>query len=282
MSLQPHVANPLVLTKSISLCVKAAIKNAMLAAGWSWRHWDRVHAYVPRPDSDRLTPQQVADITLYSINFFERVKTDLEERSVDQRLNTCEYQAIPLVRHVLDTARLTGRVLNIGCGFPLIECAEAAKNSDSFWINLDFVPDLADRCAAIARPNTRFVSGYPLDWIERTDEKMFDVALFNRVAVLLTPGELRSYLKALARVARHVVLCEPACINRYPRPVNVDTIPSERPLPLYGTMHVHNYRSLLAEAGFDLLHYTAAPTPIEWHGEEHHLIQAIARNTSHA
>lgn len=27
MSLQPHVANPLVLTKSISLCVKAAIKT---------------------------------------------------------------------------------------------------------------------------------------------------------------------------------------------------------------------------------------------------------------
>lgn len=27
MSLQPHVANPLVLTKSISLCVKAAIKK---------------------------------------------------------------------------------------------------------------------------------------------------------------------------------------------------------------------------------------------------------------
>ncbi len=171
------------------------------------------------------------------------------------------------------------RIVNVGSSFPFVECKFiAARYPGVHWDMLDFAENLETEAQTIKTDNVEFFSCYPLDWLRSNDTRRYDIAYFNRVLVLLTNSELRSYLSIIKTIARYIVFCEPACINKFTLPVCLDKIPSHQSIPTYGLMQIHNYRHILREFGFSMVHYDSYETPVEWHGEEHHLVLGVAKN----
>ena len=192
---------------------------------------------------------------------------------------TCEWQTLSFIDDILRNDSVHKSVVNFGCSYVRAESTLCKKIPDVQWTMLDLETKLDEVNAVLEISNADFISCYPLDWlVENEDTRKFDIALFNRVMVLFTNAELRAYIKTLSKNSNYIVFCEVASVLRFTRSVNVDEIDSNASLPARGGMMIHNYRQILKEHGFEMIHYAANRTPVHWHGKQHFLIIGVAKS----
>lgn len=262
----------MILEKTPTERFKTVVKNTLATVGIDVHGWREVIRRHQRADMQRLDPEQVKGITKYSADGIPRNAEYL--RNVDIK-ETCEWQTNPLIESLLPGALIHKRIVNIGCSYVKAEKALCEKYPEITWDMLDFAPDLSQGNKDVATPNMNFVSCYPLDFLESTEHK-YDIAMFNRTLTIIVNAEIRSYFLELAKRCNYIVFSESASVLRFINSVDVDKIPARRSLPARGMMFIHNYRAIFEDCGFELSHYEARRVP--WHGEQHYLIQGIARN----
>lgn len=278
--MQVTVQEPLILNKGGVEIAKTAVRNVVASTGSNWRDWRRIIRREPPENLPRITPETAEEVVRYSTDTLVDYAELMRPKSAEALKNTCEYQTVPLVRHVLENEQDISRIVDIGCAYVRAHAEVAEDHPATRWEMLDFALNLQDVNSDIATDNMTFHSCYPLEWLEQAaaaGEKI-DVAVVNRVFAILPNAELRSYFDVMAKVARFVVFSEVGCTLRYLSSVNLDEIdPKESVCPRW-RLQMHNYRRILDEYGFSMDHYDAFRTPIEWHGEQHFMIRGIARN----
>lgn len=214
----------------------------------------------------RLSLKQIEEVT----DYLEQVK-DLElrrdyfnMRPVDKTLSGL---ALPLISDLIERDETIKTILNIGAYYSFVDHFLARKYANIQFMAVDLLANMELFNAEFATKNLSFKSCYALDAIQNGDLRA-DVTLFSATAAEIMNAELRQYLKLLSTRSKYVVLSEPI----YPLPngrfinptsVNLDVSvpayaqPDYLPHPMGPVAYVHNYREMLFESGFEVLHYHA-------------------------
>ena len=230
-----HVMDPMIVPKSPTHFLKTIIKNLMLHLGVSYHGWRSVHTLVGKDNYSRLPDHRMEELKKYSWESVSGHKARMPTMSDEELKSTCEYVPMNIVKDIINRDAKFNRIVNVGSSFPFFECKFiAARYPGVHWDMLDFAENLETEAQTIKTDNVEFFSCYPLDWLRSNDTRRYDIAYFNRVLVLLTNSELRSYLSIIKTIARYIVFCEPACINKFTLPVCLDKIPSHQSIPTYG------------------------------------------------
>ena len=182
---------------------------------------------------------------------------------------TIQGQAVPLVAAILHRDRAIRSVMDIGVRYAYVDALLAGKFPDVEFIGVDFMPNLRELNADFPQPNLRFVTGYALELLEQ-DRLRADVTVMIDTALTINNRELRRYFRLLAERTRYVVIDDP--LHRSPGGGVEDPLglPLERSLPVYtppvkvttlpGPLcYRHNYKAMLEEAGFEVVHYRVFP-----------------------
>ena len=223
--------------------------------------------YDRRRRLDRLTADELREMVAFQVG-----AEDLEWRRKYFRTTpldeTFQGQIIPLVDALLEMDPAIRSVMNVGVRYAFADHALAARHPGVRFIGVDFMPDLADMNRELARENLSFVSGYALDLL-REGRLEADVVFFSSTALTINNAELRHYLRLIAERARYVVFNEVihhspdgTLVNPLDLPVG-DSAPVRRqPGGANAPLNVvHNYKAIVEEAGFKVLHYRVAPFP---------------------
>ena len=246
--------------------------NAFLAPILEDRRLQRIaNGEQARAVGGRLSSKQIQEVG----NYLAQVK-DLElrrdyftSRSIDGTLSGL---VVPLVENVLACDSAMRSVLNIGAYYAFTDFALATRYPHIQFTAVDLLPDMEVYNAEFAAPNLHFISCYPLERLE-SDEVRADITLFSATAAEIMNAELRRYFRVLSERTAYVVLSEPV----YPLPngliINPATVdytcsipayaqPDYLPHPIGPVAYIHNYRQMLIESGFEILHYQAFRPPI--------------------
>ena len=224
-------------------------------------------AYDRRRHLDRLTPDELRDMVAFQVSAedLEWRRSYFRTTPLDQ---TFQGRVIPLIDALLAADPAIRSVMNVGVRYGFADHVMAARHPGVRFIGVDFMPDLAQMNRELARENLSFVSGYALDLL-REGRVRADVVLFSSTALTINNAELRHYLRLVAARARYVVFNE--VVHHSPDGALVDplslgvdgSLPVRRqpggaaaPLNI-----VHNYKAIVEEAGFKVLHYRLAPFP---------------------
>ncbi|MEI7431731.1 MAG: hypothetical protein WCL27_14860 [Betaproteobacteria bacterium] len=214
----------------------------------------------------RLSLKQVQEVTDYLVQVrdLELRRDYFNTRPVEKTLSGL---ALPLVVDVLEHDKTISTVLNIGAYYSFVDHLLARKYPNIQFTAVDLLPSMEIFNAEFTTENLHFSSCYALDAIKNGNLRA-DVTLFSATAAEIMNAELRQYLKLLSTRSQYVVLSEPV----YPLPdgriINPASVSVESSLPAYAqpdylphpmgpVAYVHNYREMLHESGFVILHYHA-------------------------
>jgi len=260
----------MILHKTPGEIFKTGVKHTLAQTGIDVRGWRSLTRCDHRRNVPYLGTDQLQKAVAYSSDVLATYAKHLRNTDIKE---TCQWQSVLLVKRLRFEFKHK-RIANIGCSYVKAEAVLCRQYPDIKWDMLDFAPDLAQANADIALPNMNFVSCYPLEFLQR-NRFFYDVAVFNRTLTVIVNAEVHSYFKELAKCCNYIVFCEVASVLRFTKSINVDKIPVNQSLPARGPMFIHNYRAILEEYGFCLIHYSAFRVP--WHGEQHYLITGIAK-----
>ena len=214
----------------------------------------------------RLSLKQVQEIADYLVQVkdLELRRDYFNTRPVEKTLSGL---ALPLVVDVLEHDETISTVLNIGAYYSFVDHLLARQYPNIQFTAVDLLPGMDIFNAEFTAENLHFSSCYALDAIESGNLRA-DVTLFSATAAEIMNAELRQYLKLLSARSRYIVLSEPV----YPLPdgriINPALVSVESSVPAYAqpdylphpmgpVAFVHNYREMLHESGFEILHYHA-------------------------
>lgn len=272
-------ADPLVLEKTTAEIFKSGCKNLALTLGINIHGWKKITDRPRLDNAPRLSPEVLKEITEYSDRGAEDLKAQLEQMTDEEFRNTCEFQPVHLMDEILTRHATENAAVNIGCAYVRAEAELCRKYPHVQWDMLDLTNHVANVNEGLGLDNARYHACYPLEWLEERQSRVrFDLALFNRVLVRLSNAEVHSYFRVLKACSRYVVFCEPACVLRFMGSVNIDRIDPQDSLISRGLFRLHNYRKIVDEYGFDLIHYQAMRMPVHWHGEQQYLVLGVAQN----
>lgn len=217
-----------------------------------------------RAAGGRLSPRQLDEVRTYLTEVRDReLRRDyFKGRPVDKTLSGL---VMPLARDVLARDSSVASVLNIGAYYAFVDHELAREFPKVHFTAMDLLPDMAGYNEEFARPNLAFASGYALEELEEGRVRA-DATMFSATAAEIMNAELRRYLAVLARTTRYVILSEPIYPLATGEVLDPARLPLDRSVPAYiqpehlphsrgPTAFVHNYRAMLAEAGFSVAHY---------------------------
>ncbi len=219
--------------------------------------------WLARSPGDRLSPTEIAR---YST---ERMYTRAQQEYIDDPsliLRATQGTVVPTIEEIFRQDRAVRSFLNIGVYLGLLDTYFASRFPEISFLGIDFWSDLLEANAPLLRPNFQVRHGYALDEIE-SGNASGDLVLFFSTATRIKNAELRRYLRAL-RASKYIVMNEPI----FPLPtgeiVNPRDVDPHNSIPAavypvyagdlggpYPPVLVHNYPALLAEAGFDIVHF---------------------------
>ncbi len=225
----------------------------------------RAYVAKARSPGSRLTEDEIRELASYmhDVQELPSRRAYFEGRPLEE---TFQGLMVPLVRKVLDADAGVRSVLNIGLHYAWCDHALATAYPGIQFMGVDFAPNLAEFNGEFARPNFKVRTGYALDLLE-SGEVRADLVLMSSTAVVIKNQELRRYARAVARSARYFALSEP--LYNFPGGAVVDplTVSLEESRPSYAyagyndkpgpLCYTHNFRAILEEAGFDVVHYHA-------------------------
>jgi hypothetical protein len=225
----------------------------------------RAYVAKARSPGSRLTDEEVRELASYmhDVQELPSRRAYFQGRPLEQ---TFQGLAVPLVRKVIEGDPAVRTVLNIGLHYAWCDHALATMFPTVNFVGVDFAPNLAEFNAEFARPNFTARTGYALDLLEGGEIRP-DAVLMSSTAVVIKNAELRRYAKVIAGVARYFLFSEP--LYTFPGSAVVDplTVPLEESRPAYAyagyndkpgpLCYTHNYKAILEEAGFEIVHYHA-------------------------
>jgi len=273
----------IVLSKTPAERAKTVVRDGLLALGIDFHGWRAVKAAFAAPTNikgyeiseNELDEAKIRELAAYAHGRAADYVAVLEPISDASVGETVQYTTVPLMEKLIASDGRIKSVVDLGCYSARVLGILPPRHPDIHWDFVDFMDDVADINRAYAGPNTRFISNYPLHQL-RAAEGRYDIAHFNRVLALTGREEIRSYLRALADKARYIVFGEPAKILGMPGDLCLEDHPDFVQFPGY---RAYNYRKLMGEFGFELLHYDAVRTSARFSGEQHFIIRGVARNS---
>jgi hypothetical protein len=221
-------------------------------------------SYAPIAARERLPEEAVQEITDYYRQVHDTADNYQWRRDFYESGKSFQSLVIPLVEAILARDDQVKSVLNVGVRYAFPDHELAARFPQVQFYGIDFMPDLLEMNRQLSRENLHFMSGYPLDLMERGQARG-DVVLFSSTATLIANPELRAYLRLIADNSRYVVFNEPIFTLLGGNTVNPDRLPLGRSVPVHlqpGSVAdskelcmTHNYRAMLREAGFKVIHF---------------------------
>jgi len=218
-----------------------------------YRKYVRSNRASQRP---RLSPDDIQALAAYIAGRDYRQMTD--RRLAEARSGHWSSPAVEACGRLLaEPGSEISSVVNIGARVDFFSSSLARRFPQVTFTSVDFPPDLAQMNRFLpAAPNWSFVSGYPLEVIERGQVRA-DLATFIGSALLATNPEMRAYFKALAQGVKYIFINEPwgLPLNRLnffklPRPEDID--PQRSAISKEG-YYIHNYPALLQATGFEVV-----------------------------
>lgn len=231
--------------------------------------------------ADRLNDQEIETFTKSEIKNLDVGRKERQRKQpVEQSF---QGMIIPLVESVLQRDPAVKSVVDLSARYAFAAHELAVRNANLEVVCVSMAPNAVEYNAQFNRPNLTFVIGYALDLLEQ-GKAHADVAIFSSMAVLLRNRELRRYLRCLAQDTRYIVLNEPV-FNRWDyATIDPNTVSLDQSLSTFeeqGSTFIHNYRAMLKEAGFEVLHYHIFPFPdyIVPKPGKTHVLHLIAQNS---
>jgi hypothetical protein len=225
--------------------------------------------WMARSPGDRLSDQEIArysnDVT-YSKPSPEFIANPDLTGDVHNRI-------LPTLARIIEGDNSVRSVLDVGVYNGWLDYYLARQYPHIRFIGVDFWKDLEQANAGMLPDNRTIITGYPLDIIE--DRKAdADLTFFFSTGVRIKNAELRRYLRSLR--SKYVIFNEP----NFPLPsgeiLDPDQIDPKTSTPMiqypvfsgdvaggYPPALMHNFRAILAEEGYSVLHYESvhSPTP---------------------
>lgn len=277
-----RVAQRLVLNKPFVDHLKFFIKDVLAYFGYSLNGWHdyRRYYYTPWKIAPYLTvarlPQETIDVVVQkSDDWMKKSIAEINSFNESQLPFTTQGQALPLIREIISRDPRHKRILDIGSSYSKVFRHMALEFPDFTWDMIDFPAKLAEFNADIRTDNMYFHSGYPLDFVEQTQNK-YDVANFNRVLALMGSEQIGAYLNALKERARYIVFAEPCKILFEPGSLDIDAIFPNMPRSQRGLFFIHNYRAVFRKYGYNLIHYDADSSRQINSTPNHFIIRGVA------
>lgn len=213
---------------------------------------------------DRLSPHQ----------FNRLVKQQEDTLHLDQRKKAFRenepaklYQGIAyeIVRKLLQTDRSIRSTLNIGCNYAYMDWLLAKEFEKVTFHAIDVNPGLVEINSDLQRENTRFYPGYALEYLE-SGKVSADLVYTSSASTVIRNAELRTYLRLIAQKSKYFLLSEPIWALPGGEILDPKTIHPIESVPAYLQREPltgdfgylcwnHNYRSIINEAGFDIIEY---------------------------
>ncbi len=274
------VSPRIILRKTPMERVKTRIRNSLLGLGIDFHGWREItEAYTNRANvkgyviaEGVLDDAQIEAVAEYAEGRAVDYMNTLAPLTEDEARQTVQYTTIPLMEELIRQDGNIRTVADLGCYSARVFGLLPPRHTGIRFDFVDFMKNVAELNAGYAGPNTRFFVDYPLRFLQ-TSEEIYDVVHFNRVLALIGRDEIREYFRVLREKARFVVWGEPAKILGMRGDLNLDNVEDFVQFPGYRT---YNYRKLLEEAGFELLHYDAVRTSPQFSGEQHFIIRGVA------
>jgi hypothetical protein len=229
-------------------------------------------------NDDHLSEQQIKEIVDYQSHVYSTSRSKhFETYPVEE---TIQGQVIPMIMSILDRDPAVRSVLNIGARYAYVDHVLATRYPEITFICVDFSKKFIEVNRSFERDNRRFVDGYALALLEE-GEIAGDIAFFSSTAVLINNRELRRYMRALSEGTRYVVFNEPIVAPVNGAVIDPSRLPLERQVPTADRCLIHNYRAIVEEAGFEVLHYHLFPYEgsMIMRVPDTHFLHLIARNT---
>jgi len=278
----PNVIHPLVIKKTGQEHLKFWIKEILSYLGISIHDWKEMRsAYKSRRGVQTSWGQNIIDelsgdnldrVKQSTTNTFELYVNELKEIQNKDLRKTIQFDIYELIEYlILD--QYAKEFVEIGCFYAAIARYTINNYKEVRFVGIDFPDNLAIGNASLASDRLEFVSEYPLEWLRNT-EKTFDVAVFNRVFCIINQEEIKRYLRVLKRKTRFIAFNEAARITMHPTNLNVDSLPVEG-FALPGWI-IHNYRRILHEEGYELIHYDVVRSNPDFAADLHFTIRGIA------
>jgi hypothetical protein len=217
---------------------------------------------------DRLSEDELTEMMAFQLAVEDVLYRRAHFRDTPLHL-TVQGQAVPLVEAIVRRDPAVRSLVDIGVRYAYVDHVLAEKFPAIDFVGVDFMPNLAEMNAEFRRPNLRFEVGYALEMLE-AGRLRGDVALMVDTALTIRNRELRRYFALLASTARYVVIVDP--LHRSPGGGLEDPLglPVDESLPVYTppvkvtplpgpVCYRHNYKAMLEEAGFSVVHYKVSP-----------------------
>ncbi|MCC7451808.1 MAG: hypothetical protein IT324_30645 [Anaerolineae bacterium] len=271
------------LTAKLSFAERAEQKLKLLVGRYIYAAYLTYSCYAEtqtraNAPKDHLSDSEIEALTVSEVaNLNAHRKKKYNDRSVD---SSFQGLVIPLIDAIIERDPGVTSVVDVAARYALTAHELAVRYPNITFTCISFATNAAEYNAELARPNLKFATGYALDLLER-GEVQGDVVVFGSTGPVIPNRELRRYFRCIGQHSKYVVLNEPI-FNRFDgTAVDPDTVPVDKSVPAYEHWNnfIHNYRAMVTEAGFDVIHYDLFPVP-EYLGRssKHHILQLIAVN----
>lgn len=219
--------------------------------------------------SKRVIKDRLSSDELEAMIEFQLAVEDLEYRMSYFRnnplLQTYQGQVLPLIKKLIEYDPTIATITNIGVRYAFVDHEMAKMYPNVHFTGIDFMPNLSEMNAEFQLDNLDFISGYALDLI---NDPVFnsDIVFFSSTATAINNLELRLYLQKLHGKAKYILFNEPLFALPGGRVLNPEKAPVDSSIPTYlqpviitdktGPLcQTHNYKGMLEEAGYKILHY---------------------------
>jgi hypothetical protein len=238
--------------------------------------YDQARAWEWTCPGDHLSPEWIKKLTeVYDWGVYEADmnarRSSFTSRPIEE---TMQGVAMPLIREAIRIDPSIKSIHEIGAYYGYMLSVLAREYPDIKIHGSDLPWAMARMNAEFTEPNLSFSTCYPLDAIENGTIKA-DMVLTISTTPRMYGQEFRRYLRALVAsgtrwfIANEIMIPDTNGIMFDPDDVDPNNsrpviyAPSPRDQP---TCFLHNYRALLKEAGFNLLHYHLYDplAPNEW------------------
>jgi hypothetical protein len=220
-----------------------------------------------RSPGAKLSEGEIARLRRYMLDVQDReLRRDYFISTPIER--TFQGLLLPIIELVLNSDSAIKTVANVGASYAHVDNLLAQRYPSIDFIGVDFAANLAEYNSEFNRENLKFESGYAMEMLEQGRLKA-DVFFFGNAAYEIKNLEIRRYFELFrSSGAKYVVLNEPI----YPLPggaiVDPMSVSVEESKPVYSHQgigvsrhgplgRVHNYKGMLEEAGFEVIHYHA-------------------------
>ncbi|MBT6086183.1 MAG: hypothetical protein HOH22_10570 [Rhodospirillaceae bacterium] len=255
-----HIERRLVLRKPLIEHFNCLIRDIASSVGFDRHDWahNRKHYHTPGEMNaylkiDRLGGKLLQEVMEYSNSMLLDYKKTMMKIPENRVPETVQSQIMPLIKTLMLGDLEHKRIADIGCCYVQADRPLCQEFPAVHWDMMDFPPNLKEENRDIALDNMTFISGYPLEYLEKSTT-MYDIVVFNRTLGLIGLEQVHAYLKVLKDKTRFIVFGEACKILFESGNLDVDEIPENAPRS-YKSFLVHNYRKLFESAGYRLLHY---------------------------